>query len=68
LTILIELNASHRALKLLHEAGLLGTEEEEAGVRQVLNAAALTYLAAAVTSILQLLYYISAVKRQSARS
>jgi len=65
LTLPIEINASRRALKLLREADLLGTEEEEAGIRQVLNAAAMTYLAAAITSLLQLFYYISVAKRHS---
>jgi len=68
LTLPIEINASRRALKLLHEADLLGTREEEKGVRQVLNAAAMTYLAAAITSLLQLFYYISVAKRQSQRA
>jgi len=65
LTLPIEINASQRALKLLREADLLKTKEDEAGVRQMLNAAAMTYLAAAITSILQLLYYISVAKRRS---
>ena len=37
------------------------------GARRMLTAAAMTYLAAAITSILQLLYYISVAKRQSER-
>ena len=65
LTLPIEINASRRALKLLHEANLLGSKEEEAGIRQVLNAAAMTYLAAAITSLLQLFYYISVARRHS---
>lgn len=65
LTLPIELDASRRALRLLHEADLLKTTEETAGVRQVLNAAAMTYLAAAITSLLQLLYYVSVAKRRS---
>jgi len=65
LTLPIEINASRRALKLLREAGLLKTKEDEAGVRQVLNAAAMTYLAAAITSLIQLFYYISVAKRHS---
>ena len=34
-------------------------EDEMVGVNKVLNAAALTYVAAAATSVLQLLYWIS---------
>ena len=65
LTLPVELNASKRGIKLLQEAGLLKDPNDEKGARQMLNAAALTYLAAAVTSILQLLYYISIAKRRS---
>ncbi len=64
LTLPIELDASRRGLMLLREAGLLDTQQEEKGARQVLTAAAMTYLAAAVTSVLQLLYYISLAQRQ----
>ena len=65
LTIPVEVNASRRGRKLLREAGLMQTQEDEKGSRAVLNAAALTYLAAAITSILQLLYYISLAQRRS---
>ena len=65
LTLPVEINASRRGLRLLREAGLMQTDEDEAGSRKVLTAAALTYLAAAITSILQLLYYISVAKRAS---
>jgi Zn-dependent membrane protease YugP len=65
LTLPVEFDASKRALRLLDEAGLLTTEEDRRGAKAVLTAAGLTYLAAAVTSILQLLYYISLAKRQS---
>jgi Zn-dependent membrane protease YugP len=61
----IELDASRRATKLLQEAGLMRTDEDAQGARAVLTAAALTYLAAAITSILQLLYYISVANRRS---
>ncbi len=66
-TVPVEMNASSRAMKLLSESGLLVTEDDRRGARSVLNAAALTYVAAAVTSILQLLYYISLVQRNSRR-
>jgi Zn-dependent membrane protease YugP len=65
LTIPVEFNASKRGLKLLEEAGLMQTEEDRKGARSILRAAGMTYLAAAVTSILQLLYYISVAKRRS---
>lgn len=65
LTLPVELDASRRALKLLDEAGLMKTDEDRKGARAVLNAAALTYLAAAVASVLQLLYYVSIARRAS---
>jgi Zn-dependent membrane protease YugP len=43
----------------------MGAEQDAKGARQVLTAAALTYLAAAIASILQLLYYISVARRRS---
>lgn len=65
LTIPVEVDASRRGRRLLEEAGLMVTDEDRNGSKAVLRAAALTYLAAAVTSILQLLYYISLAKRRS---
>ena len=53
-TLPVEFNASHRALKMLDQYGILG-ERELQGARSVLSAAALTYVAAAASSILQLL-------------
>ena len=64
LTLPVELDASRRGLALLNEAGLLQTAEDSTGSRQVLTAAALTYVAAAVTAVLQLLYYISLGNRR----
>lgn len=63
LTLPVEINASRRGLRLLQEGGLMKTEDDLNGARRVLTAAALTYLAAAITSILQLLYYISLARR-----
>ncbi len=65
LTLPVEIDASRRGLRLLNEAGLMKSEADAKGARQVLTAAGLTYLAAAVTSILQLLYYISIAKRNA---
>ncbi len=63
LTLPVEIGASRRALVMLRETGLMTTPEEEQGVRRVLTAAAMTYVAAAVTSILTLLYSISIARR-----
>lgn len=53
-TLPVEVNASSRALKMLESTGIL-TPEENGGARKVLTAAALTYVAALASSILQLL-------------
>ena len=60
-TLPVELNASIRARQLLSESGIIQTEEERRGVNNVLNAAALTYVAGLVTAVLQLLYFVSLV-------
>jgi Zn-dependent membrane protease YugP len=60
-TLPVELNASARARRLLTDTGLISGPDEERGVRTVLNAAALTYVAALVTAVLQLLYYVTLV-------
>ena len=57
-TLPVEFNASARAKQLLYETGIIQTEEERRGVNQVLNAAALTYVAGLITAVLQLLYYV----------
>lgn len=56
-TLPVEFNASRRAVKLLDSQGIL-VGEEVSGTKKVLSAAALTYVAAAATSILQLLRLI----------
>jgi len=66
-TLPVELNASARAKQLLVETGLILTEEEQKGVNQVLNAAALTYVAALVTAVLQLMYYVTLVMGMGGR-
>jgi len=57
-TLPVEFNASSRAKELLYATGIIQTEEERRGVNQVLNAAALTYVAGLVTAVMQLLYYV----------
>jgi Zn-dependent membrane protease YugP len=57
-TLPVEFNASARAKAMLASSGIIRTEEETRGVNAVLNAAALTYVAALITAILQLLYYV----------
>ena len=57
-TLPVEFDASARAKQLLAQSGIIRTDEETRGVNQVLNAAALTYVAGLVTAVLQLLYYV----------
>ncbi len=52
-TLPVEFNASRRAMQILEERGILGDTELK-GARKVLSAAAMTYVAAAVGSLLQL--------------
>ena len=62
-TLPVEFNASNRAVAMLTEGGYVSREEER-GVRKVLNAAALTYVAAAVTSLLSLLRLVMIANRR----
>ncbi|MBQ8654402.1 MAG: zinc metallopeptidase [Clostridia bacterium] len=62
ITLPVEFNASSRAVKMLTEGGYI-TGEEERGVRKVLNASALTYVASAVTSLLSLLRLLLIARR-----
>lgn len=59
LTLPLELDASRRAMQLLKQTGILTDEATVRGVRQMLSAAALTYVAALAQSISALMYYLS---------
>lgn len=61
-TLPVEFDASKRALGALEASSMLDAQQL-AGARQVLTAAALTYVAAALISALQLLYYIGLGRR-----
>jgi len=65
ITLPVEYDASRRAKEQLFRLGLVH-EHERVGVSKVLDAAALTYVAALVSSILTLLYYIT-IARDSRR-
>jgi uncharacterized protein len=56
-TLPVEFDASRRAVAILGQRGML-TQTELGGTRSVLNAAALTYVAAAAAAVLQLLYFL----------
>ena len=57
-TLPVEFDASRRALALLSETGTLSAAELS-GAKSVLSAAALTYIAATVMAVMQLLYFLS---------
>lgn len=65
-TLPVEFNASSRAKTLMVAEGFIRNEEER-GVNKVLGAAALTYVAAALISLLELLKYIMIFVGQSQR-
>lgn len=56
-TLPVEFNASSRAKHTLQTAGIV-TGPELSGVSSILTAAAATYVAAAITAVLQLLYFV----------
>ena len=58
-TLPVEFNASARAKESLRELGIVGTGGESEGVESVLDAAALTYVAAFVSSLGWLLYMLA---------
>ena len=60
-TLPVEFDASRRAVAYIQESGMSAQQVE--GARKVLTAAALTYVAAALTSILQLLYLLARTQR-----
>ena len=57
ITLPVEFNASGRALAILSDSGMLYGDEVK-GAKNVLSAAAMTYVAAAITAVLQLLRLI----------
>ena len=61
-TLPVEFDASNRAKKLAFAQGIV-TAEERDGVNRVLNAAALTYVAAAISTLMTLLYFLSRARR-----
>lgn len=62
-TLPVEFNASKRALKIIESTGMLQGEEYE-GAKKTLSAAAMTYVAAALTALLQLLRIITLARRR----
>lgn len=65
-TLPVEFDASNRARKMLADSGLMQPQELR-GVSDVLSAAAWTYVAAAASTLLNLLYYVALANRASRR-
>ncbi len=65
-TLPVEFNASSRALKVIDETGML-QDEEYKGARKVLSAAAMTYVAALLVSIMSLLRLILRARSNNRR-
>lgn len=63
ITLPTEFDASRRAEAVLAETGIIGAGAEAQGVSRVLRAAAMTYVAAAVTAILHMLYLLTVASR-----
>jgi len=57
ITLPVEFNASARARVALEELNIARTREEQTGVRKMLSAAAMTYVAATLTALLYLIYF-----------
>jgi len=66
ITLPVEFNASSRARKQLSALGIVSGNQDY-HVKKVLNAAALTYVAATLMALLQLLYLLSRLAAQSRR-
>ena len=62
-TLPVEFNASNRAMDLLTDMKILHDNSERRGARKVLNAAALTYVAALIVSVLELIRLMRIVAR-----
>ena len=63
ITLPVEFNASRRAMQAIEEGGIL-YEDELVGARKTLTAAAMTYVAAVATSLVQLLRLIAIYGRR----
>lgn len=63
-TLPVEFNASSRALKCIRETGML-SDAEYTGAKRVLQAAAMTYVASAATSVMQLLRLLMIANRRN---
>lgn len=58
-TLPVEFDASNRAKAVLASSGIVSTQEEAQGVSKVLGAAAMTYVASALTAVMTLIYLLT---------
>lgn len=63
-TLPVEFDASHRAMKILQGSGIVAADEMP-GVRKTLYAAGFTYIAATLVAVAQLVYFLSLVSGRS---
>ncbi len=63
-TLPVELNASHRAMKVMEETNML-TDDELPGARKVLTAAAMTYVTALLVTLANLLRFVLRFSRRN---
>lgn len=66
-TLPVEFNASRRALQTIRSSNMLSAEDEYSGAKSVLTAAAMTYVASAFSSIMNLLRLLVIAGRRSDR-
>jgi Zn-dependent membrane protease YugP len=66
-TLPVEFDASNRGMKFIKEYNLI-EEDRQDGARKVLSAAALTYIAGFLTSILNLLYYVNILQGRKGKN
>jgi Zn-dependent membrane protease YugP len=59
----VEFNASSRAKDQLAQLNIIRGSQEQQGVEEVLSAAAMTYVAATITAVAQLLYFLLLARR-----
>ena len=67
ITLPVEFNASSRAMVQMQEMNVLYTDEETRGARKVLSAAALTYVAATIVALAQLLRFVLIILNNQGR-
>jgi len=67
ITLPVEFNASSRALTAMNEMNILYDQNETRGARKVLTAAALTYVAALIVSLMELLRWMAILNSRRGR-